>query len=205
MTRFFKCIEVVVLALLVLLLQSSVLAQTIEGPLAQANIHATHIASNFASASNSFGYYINPDTKRGYYSIDSTDQLPEKTASNVTTPIVNKTEIIHPMLNETTLTTISKNETNQPTANKTMPLVTTIYNHSYNTYYIYYTMPDNKTEINLPATSGATGKDRGSESIGHVWDNYNPSLDTSSDPGVTDTELGNALGQTSDSSDKLPG
>lgn len=144
MTRPSRVTEVVVIAFLVLVSQSFVLAQSINDPSAQADIHATHIASNFLSEVGSIGYYKNPDTNKGYYLIGSINQGHGQTSPNINTPIVaNKTETIHLSPNETAPSTISKNETIQPATNKNISVITNIYT----TYIIL----NNKTEINQPA------------------------------------------------------
>jgi hypothetical protein len=160
----------------------TVLAEAINDPSAQANIHATHITSNFASEINSGQYYTNPITKREYYLIGSTDSGHEKTTPSVNTTVVaNETEIIQPASNVTTLTTKSEIETIQPVGNKT----TSITINTYNTLII---IANNKTEAIQPVAnnttsqkipSGSRNSDGGSPTGQNVLGNYKSIAPTS--------------------------
>jgi hypothetical protein len=148
-TRSLRISRVVFIALLMSISQPLVFAEAINGPAAQANIHATHIASNFASEINPGQYYTNPNTKRDYYLIGSIERNELTTPNANTTVVVNKTAIIQPASNETTPTTDSKIETIQPTPDINISMTK-------NTYNILIIESDNKTETIHPITDKTT-------------------------------------------------
>ena len=131
-------------------------------PSAQADIHASHIVSNFASEINPGRYYTNPNTKMDYYLI----------GSGVNRPVAaDKTEIIQLAPTEITPTNDDKIETNQTATNQTtQPVINT-----YNTYNIFIT-PDNNTKTNSSAVKETTPKtkssDGGSSTGSYILENY---------------------------------
>lgn len=147
MTRALRFALVIIIILFVSILQSPVLALETNDPSAQANIHATQVASNFASKISPGRYYIMHNTKRGDYLIGSTDQKPELTAPNVTMSITtNTTGKILPTPNETISTKISKIDTAQQVDNRSIPSVN-------NTYNIFIFNIGNKNDTLQPAAN----------------------------------------------------
>lgn len=142
LTRNSKVIDIVVIALIIPILQSFVLAQAISDTTTQANIYATHIASNFPSNINPARYYTDPGTNKSYYLIGSVHPGFEHTKPNEITPVVaNTTGIIQPASNTNTSTIVSKIRPIQSVTNFTKPahLATNVHN-------ALFSIIDNKTE-----------------------------------------------------------
>lgn len=70
------------------------LAQAVNDPTAQANIHASDVTSKFASEINPSSHYINHNVNRNYYSIGS--------SPNSTVPENSKTDTVQPTTNGNT-------------------------------------------------------------------------------------------------------
>lgn len=128
MARSFRvtiAVAIFAISLFISISASLIFAQAINDPTAQSNIHASHIASNFASEIVPGINYTDPNTKKNYYLIGSINRGYGK-AANVTTPIVaNKTGTI---------------PTAPTTVNKTTPIqaVTNINNTTSLTINIYH-------------------------------------------------------------------
>ena len=99
-----RVIKVIIIALIVSISQSLVLVQAINHPAAESNIQAISSSSKFASEINPGRYYTNPDTKKGYYLIGSTNQGFEHTTPEGPTPIVDNKTVIQPTSNVNTTT-----------------------------------------------------------------------------------------------------
>jgi len=123
------------------------LAQAINDPTAQANIHASDVTSKFASEINPSSYYINHNVNRNYYSIGS--------SPNSTVPQNSKIGAFQPITNGTT----------------------SIVNTYYNTYNIYngtevlQSSLNQSEQQNLSAKETATNSDSNSAvSSGNIRD-----------------------------------
>jgi hypothetical protein len=98
--------------------QSLILVQATNDPAAEANIHTISFTSKFASEISPVRYYINPDTKKGYYFIGSNYQGFENTTPDGPTPIVaNKDSVTQPTSNVTATIPASKFKPTQPVMN----------------------------------------------------------------------------------------
>jgi hypothetical protein len=156
--RPLRVTEVVVISLLLSISQSPVLAQAINDPSVQANIHATHIASKFASEINPGKYHQYPNAKKHYYLIGSIDLGSEQTAPSL--PIVaNRAGIIQQVPTMSVPMTNGEIEMSSPFANGTKPIVT-------NTYDIFNIL-NNRAKAIPPFTNGTV------PAVTNIYDKFN--------------------------------
>jgi hypothetical protein len=143
--RPLRVTEAVVISLLLAISQSLVIAHAINDPSVQANIHATHIASKFASEINPGKYHQYPNAKKHYYLIGSIDLGSEQTAPSL--PIVaNRAGIIQQVPTMTVPATNGEIETSSLFSNGTALAVTDIYD--------IFNILNNRTKAIQPVANG---------------------------------------------------
>jgi hypothetical protein len=149
--------------------QSLVLVQAINDPEAEANIHAISSTNNFASEVIAVRYDTNPDTKKGYYLIGSTQPRFGHNITDGPTPIVaNTIEIIPPTLDtfRSPLTTLNGTATTSAISTEPTQTVTNINKTISNAYNELFITINNKTNQTKPNPSEARRTEKGREKDG---------------------------------------